>query len=281
MVALLETRMTSHVGLKDEFGFDDFFEVPVVGRSGGLVLLWNTAWVTVTRLRHSDQEIHAMIQVLPDHKLCLTDLWCVVGDFNEILRQQEKWDGNSTNRSRSSRFWSCVNHCNLIGLGFKGSHYTWYNHMNHNKGLILERLDRCFANEKWLAYYPNAIVTHLPKTHSDHHPLLVTLSLRANTRTSRSFRLESNWLQHPKFRNIVNSSWLNRDLVTATDHFKGILTYRSKNTFGDIFKRKNRLLARLDGIQKSMSYPYSIFLHQLEQDLIKEYNNILQAEEDY
>ncbi|KAH0714981.1 hypothetical protein KY284_007886 [Solanum tuberosum] len=39
MVALLETRMTSHVGLKDEFGFDDFFEVPEMGRSGfGLAL---------------------------------------------------------------------------------------------------------------------------------------------------------------------------------------------------------------------------------------------------
>ncbi|KAG5606110.1 hypothetical protein H5410_027602 [Solanum commersonii] len=31
MVALLETRMTSHGGLKDEFGFDDFFEVPAEG----------------------------------------------------------------------------------------------------------------------------------------------------------------------------------------------------------------------------------------------------------
>ncbi|KAG5600457.1 hypothetical protein H5410_031827, partial [Solanum commersonii] len=61
MVALVETRMISHEGLKDEFGFDDFLEVPTISRSGGLVLLWNTALVTVLGLMKSDQEVHAMI----------------------------------------------------------------------------------------------------------------------------------------------------------------------------------------------------------------------------
>ncbi|KAG5625231.1 hypothetical protein H5410_010449 [Solanum commersonii] len=56
MVALLETIMTSHKRLKDEFEFDDFLEVLAIGRSEGLVLLWNTALVTVSRLKKSDQE---------------------------------------------------------------------------------------------------------------------------------------------------------------------------------------------------------------------------------
>ncbi|KAH0732145.1 hypothetical protein KY289_003333 [Solanum tuberosum] len=47
MVALLETRMTSHERLKDEFEFDDFLEVLAIGRSEGLVLLWNTALVSL------------------------------------------------------------------------------------------------------------------------------------------------------------------------------------------------------------------------------------------
>ncbi|KAK4711267.1 hypothetical protein R3W88_005780 [Solanum pinnatisectum] len=61
MVALLETRMVSHVGLRDEFDFDDFLEVPAIGRSEGIVLLWNTDMVTVSTLRQSEQELHAMI----------------------------------------------------------------------------------------------------------------------------------------------------------------------------------------------------------------------------
>lgn len=34
MVALLETNLVSHIGLKEEFGFDDFFEVPDGGQDG-------------------------------------------------------------------------------------------------------------------------------------------------------------------------------------------------------------------------------------------------------
>lgn len=54
MVALLETRMACHVGLRDEFVFDDFLEVPAVGRSGGIVLLWNIGMVTVSRFRQPE-----------------------------------------------------------------------------------------------------------------------------------------------------------------------------------------------------------------------------------
>ncbi|KAK4728390.1 hypothetical protein R3W88_021378 [Solanum pinnatisectum] len=38
MVALLETKMENHINLKGEFGFDDYYEVPAQGRSGGIVL---------------------------------------------------------------------------------------------------------------------------------------------------------------------------------------------------------------------------------------------------
>lgn len=99
--------------------------------------------------------------------------WLVAGDFNDILRQEEKFGGRKINRSRSSRFWSCVNFYNLVDLGFKGSRYTWSNHRRNNNRLILDRLDHCFANEEWLVNYPNESITHLPKTNSDHNLLLV------------------------------------------------------------------------------------------------------------
>lgn len=53
MVALLETKMVNHASLRDEFHFDDMMEVPAQGRAGGIVLLWATSMVTVTRLRQS------------------------------------------------------------------------------------------------------------------------------------------------------------------------------------------------------------------------------------
>lgn len=168
----------------------------------------------------------------------LTYCWCVVGDFNETLRQQDKWGGKAINRLRSSRFWTCVNNCNLIDLGFKGSRYTYSNHWKRTKGLILERIDRCFVSNEWLEHYPNVFVTHLPKSHSDHNPLIINLCLKSRSIHNKPFRLESYWLEHHEFKDILSNSWLNRDLTSAANHFKDNVINWSSLTFGDIFQKK-------------------------------------------
>lgn len=77
--------------------------------------------------------------------------------------------------SRSSDLWDIINHCQLIDLGFKGSKYTWLNKSYKQKhALIFERLDRFLANDDWIHLYLDAQVTHLPRTHSDHCPLLLS-----------------------------------------------------------------------------------------------------------
>lgn len=99
--------------------------------------------------------------------------------------------GRPISRIRSSRFLSCINHCSLLELGFNGAKYTWSNHRRSHNELILERLDRCFVNESWLEYDPNAIVTHLPKTYSDHNALLIPLFQPSRIPKQRIFRIET------------------------------------------------------------------------------------------
>lgn len=65
IVALLETKMENHINLKDEFGFDDYYEVPAQGRYGGIVLFWISSMITLNRINHSSQELYGMIQVRP------------------------------------------------------------------------------------------------------------------------------------------------------------------------------------------------------------------------
>nr|XP_023885119.1 uncharacterized protein LOC111997275 [Quercus suber] len=51
--------------------------------------------------------------------------------------------------------------------------------------------------------------------------------------------------------------------------------------FGNLFARKRRLLANINGTQKAFSNGPNRFLVQLEQDLIKEYADIRLQEEEY
>lgn len=91
---------------------------------------------------------------------------------------------------RCLQFNEVINSCNLIDLGFKGPSSTWTNN-REGPSHIRERLDRVLANMQWKLLFPEAMVSHLPRTHSDHCPLLVDVAgLPIPQRDLRPFRME-------------------------------------------------------------------------------------------
>ncbi|KAH0632696.1 hypothetical protein KY284_035482 [Solanum tuberosum] len=62
LVALLETKMQNHQVLLDDFPFNKMIEVPIVGNSGGIVVLWDDNLVELDEIAITEQEIHAMIK---------------------------------------------------------------------------------------------------------------------------------------------------------------------------------------------------------------------------
>lgn len=107
-------------------------------------------------------------------------------------------------------------------MGFQGSKYTWLNKCFKNKGaLILERLDHIFANNDWLLNYPNAQVIHLPRTHSDHCPLLLQLDRVGPTNNTTLFHFEIMWTSHLEFPNLVKRVWdSSPTLLDVIKHFE-------------------------------------------------------------
>lgn len=81
----------------------------------------------------------------------------------------------------------------------------------------MERLDRVYSNSEWLQEYNNVTVTHLPKIHSDHNPILVNINNSINHTSARPFRMETFWCSHPDFSRIVKESWDNRDIIKGTE----------------------------------------------------------------
>lgn len=145
----------------------------------------------------------------------------------------------------------------------------------------MEHLDRVYANTKWLDQYPDASIIYLPKTHSDHNPILISLKKKSMNYIDKPFRLETMWCSHPEFTFIVNKHWATNDLISATKSFEEDVKSWSNEVFGDIHRKKRQILARLSGIQISPRYSTSIFLQELEKKLQHQYNEILVLEEDY
>lgn len=71
----------------------------------------------------------------------------------------------------------------------------------------MERLDKIYVNSDWISFFPNATVTHLPKTHSDHNPLLLEIIPKPNIALQKPFSLETFLCRHLDFNNLVNKYW--------------------------------------------------------------------------
>ena len=50
--------------------------------------------------------------------------WVLLGDFNDMISDEEKLGGLPVNRTRMSAFRNCMDNYGLIDLGFHGPRYT-------------------------------------------------------------------------------------------------------------------------------------------------------------
>ena len=206
--------------------------------------------------------------------------WIIAGDFNEPLVQEDKFGGRGVSVSRSLAFKDCLDNCSMVDMGFSGPRFTWTNKRDVSN-LIFERIDRFFMNPDWCVLYPEAKVTHLPRYHSDHCPVLMETFPFKTIHLNRPFRFQEFWLSDMYFPNIVSSAWsCNRKFAECIDVFSKEATLWNRNHFRNIQQKKRRIMARIYGIQKAISnWPSSSFLN-LENQLHQELEVILDKERD-
>ncbi|XP_020239804.1 uncharacterized protein LOC109818683 [Cajanus cajan] len=206
----------------------------------------------------------------------MTDYWCLLGDFNAVLRDHERQGGSNTASVRGDRaFRELVEDCNLVDLGFQGAPFTW------NRGQLQERLDRGLANMDWCLLFSEATIVHLHPLKSDHCPLLLRMTYdRFSFSSRRPFRFESAWLTYENFADLVKAKW---NVVVGwndkIDHMQGCLKNWNKSIFGNIFFQKRRIIRRLNGILLKLQEGPNKYFEKLQLDLWSEYENILVREE--
>lgn len=129
--------------LKDRLGFNGGLHVDSVGKSGGLVLLWDDS-VVVDVKSFSNHHInawaanqdgfmwrftgiygfsdfanrHHTLELLERLSVLFTLPWLVGGDFNEVLYASEMEGGSDRRFGSMARFRRTVDDCGLVNLGF-------------------------------------------------------------------------------------------------------------------------------------------------------------------
>lgn len=202
----------------------------------------------------------------------------ITGDFNEPLIDEDKFGARPVSINRSLLFKECLDRCNMVDLGFNGPRFTWTNKRDANY-FIQEHIDRYFMNPSWCLLYPEARVSHLMRCHSDHCPVLLETMPRRLVHLNRPFRFQSFWLSDPSFPKVVNQTWRKeRKLSENIESFAKEASLWNKNHFGNIFAKKKRIMARLNGVQKVLAINPSPSLAHLENHLLEELDKVIGQE---
>ena len=75
--------------------------------------------------------------------------WFLLGDFNDMLSNDEKMGGLPVNRYRITVFRNYMDRCGLMDFGFHGPRFTWTTKSPIWQNNIMERLDRGLGNAGW------------------------------------------------------------------------------------------------------------------------------------
>lgn len=133
--------------------------------------------------------------------------WCIIGDFNELMTEDEKKGGQCHPRALLKGFSETVMECGLMDLGFTGDKFTWERGRGTDRW-ISERLDRGLATSEWCNLFPLAEVIIHELSTSDHLPLCLQLNKQVYMPRSKRFRFENMWIQENECRNIIQNCWM-------------------------------------------------------------------------
>ena len=221
--------------IKQKLEFDQVFVVPKENRVGGLALFWkNSIDVTVETFskNHIDSIINKgkvdawrftgfygepITHLRHEAWVKLRQLnsrfnlpWLCAGDFNGILRSNEKHGGSMRSQSQMQLFRDVVDECWFLDLGFVGPQFTWSKHYATGHS-VWERLDRGLANYECFTRFAGAQVHHLHSDSSDHRPLLITLTDLEVARKKKIFKFEDMWLSNKGCSDTVEAVWLSSE----------------------------------------------------------------------
>ncbi|XP_056691643.1 uncharacterized protein [Spinacia oleracea] len=309
ILALVETHISGETTQKvcDRIGFSGQFRVDAQGFRGGIWVFWREDLVKVRVLDSHTQHvtveitkvgeapwIFSAIYASPDSSIrrelweALTIArnnfrgpWLLGGDFNDTTSMEERVGvGGAEMQRRCRNFANWIESNNLIDLNFARPKFTWARGETENT-YKAARLDRFMCNDEWRLRFDQGAVRHLPKSNSDHCPIIVSSTGFAPIPASiKPFRFQAAWMNHAKFDKFVETNWdKSAPIVPFQSKFAERLSKWNREEFHNVFRKKSELWARIEGVQKRQAVKWERKWVKLEAKLRKELDEVLHEEE--
>ncbi|KAK8572705.1 hypothetical protein V6N12_028752 [Hibiscus sabdariffa] len=129
------------------------------------------------------------------------EAWLLSGDFNALIRIEERFGGLISQLGVSSLFWDFVYNDGLFEVEYRGADFTWW------WCLLYERLDRYLVSDAWYLSFPNTMVIHLDRVGSDHCPLILIMTQQTRSTDDRLFCFIVAWQDHPQYNEFLTLTW--------------------------------------------------------------------------
>ncbi|XP_062086986.1 uncharacterized protein LOC133793707 [Humulus lupulus] len=217
--------------VRTALGFEGLFVVEVQGHSGGLALLWRHE-EEARLLSYSTSHIDVQISIAGKAEWRFTGLygepsrghrrqtwdllrtlasasslpWCIMGDVNNVVGQEDKRGGNPYPGWLINGFNQPLTDCGLIDLDLTGYPYTWERGRGSSEWIEV-RLDRALVSQSWFNLFLYAKLFNLDFSTSNHCPILLEFNFAPVTHSLKKFKFENAWLREPMCTQIIRDSW--------------------------------------------------------------------------
>lgn len=180
-------------------GFGGSTVVETQGHSGGIALLWrdqNEVTLQTYNKNHIDVKVRnkdgvefrvtglygepdrrkkdetwSLIRMLSSYN---TLPWCLIGDMNNVLSQDDKQGGRPYPQQLIQGFRDVIEDCNLTDMDLIGYPFTW-ERGSGTADHIEVRPDRALVSTSFMNKFPEAKLINLEISTSDHCPIILEL----------------------------------------------------------------------------------------------------------
>eukprot|EP00256_Glycine_max_P036920 XP_006584238.1 uncharacterized protein LOC102664824 [Glycine max] len=216
----------------------------------GDFLHWCTA---IYALNHLDDR-RKLWKDIEDLRVQQADPWCLLGDFNNVLKAEDRIGGRDVTESEYVDLREMMSRVGLYEMDTCGDFFTWTNKQADNT--IYSRIDRFLGNLNWLQMHIDSTLKILAPSVSDH--ALMFLSCKdQSSRLRGRFKYRNSLARLNGFHDEVKKNW-------------------NLGVHGNPMYKLWTKLSRLQSVLKNLSSP----LNGLREKIDEARRNLQQAHED-